>query len=102
MIFKTTDVDKKGEHNYGTGYNDNSYNKMIGRAWKTAGCNPQEDAEQEWAANDRYGLGCDWARKVTARARRGVVCKTGEQHDNAGVAAQGHSASTERAKYRTL
>ena len=45
---------------------------------------------------------CDWARKIIGRARRGVVCKEGEQRDDAAAATQGHSANTERAKYRAM
>ena len=94
---------KTEEASYGTGCADSGvYSKMIERAWKIADLNPQEDADKETAANDRHGLGCDWARKVTDRARRGVVCKIGEERDNAGACAQGHNANTERAKYRTL
>jgi hypothetical protein len=97
VVFKT------GEESYGKSYDDSSaYGKLIKRAWKTADVNPQEDAEKEWATNDKKGVGCDWARKVTGRARRGVVCKKGEQRDDMGTAAQGHSASTERTSYRAL
>jgi hypothetical protein len=97
VVFKT------GEESYGKSYDDSSaYGKLIKRAWKTADVNPQEDAEKEWATNDKNGFGCDWTRKVTGRARRGVVCKKGEQRDNMGTAAQGHSASTERTSYRAL
>jgi len=98
VIFKT---DKK---HYGTGFNVHAYSDMIERAWKTAGCNPQDDANKEPKKGKKNvaGFGSGWARKVTGLARRGVHCKAGEQHDNAGAAAQGHSASTERAEYRTL
>ena len=88
---------------YGKSYdNSGAYGKLVKRAWKVAGVNPQEDAAKEWASNDRHGLGCGWARTITGRARRGVVCREGEQRDDAAAAAQGHSATTERASYRAL
>ena len=97
VIFKTENK------SYGTSYdNSGAHGKLVARAWKVARCNPQDDADKEWANNDKHGLGCDWARKVTGRARRGVVCKEGEQCDDVAAAAQGHSATTERASYRAL
>jgi len=96
-------VFKHEQESYGTPYSESkSYAKMVKRAWKVVGVNPQEDAAKEWASNDRHGLGCGWARTITGRARRGVVCREGEQRDDAAAAAQGHSAATERASYRAL
>jgi hypothetical protein len=94
---------KQENDGYGKSYdNSGAYGKLVKRAWKVAGVNPQEDAAKEWASNDRHGLGCGWARTITGRARRGVVCREGEQRDDAAAAAQGHSATTERASYRAL
>eukprot|EP01043_Picozoa_sp_COSAG02_P081799 COSAG02_NODE_20172_length_845_cov_1.286863_2_plen_113_part_00 len=96
-------VFKHEQESYGTPYSEsNSYGKMVKRAWKVAGVNPQEDANKEWAQEDKHGLGCDYARKVIGRARRGVVCKDGEQRDDVAAATQGHSVRTERAKYRAM
>ena len=99
VMFKTESA------SYGTDFNVHAYSDMIKRAWKTAGCNPQDDADKEpkkEGEKNAAGFGCGWARKVICFARRGVHDNAGEQHDNAGAAAQGHSASTERAEYRTL
>jgi hypothetical protein len=101
---------KQEQQSYGAGYNDsgddyqsnNAYQKLVARAWKVAGINSQEDADKEWLVSDRHGKGCDWARKVTGRARRGVVCKEGERHDDSAASAQGHAPTTERASYRAL
>ena len=73
---------KQEKQSYGTSYDGNAYQKMVARAWKVADVNPQEDAAKERQDNDRHGKGCDWARNVIGRARRGVVCQEGEQHDN--------------------
>lgn len=85
---------------YGQAFdNENDdFGKMVNRAWAMAKVNPQDDAKHENA----HGRGCDWARVVTARARRGVVCKEGEESDNAAAAAQGHTPATERNHYRSL
>ena len=107
VIFKTEN------ESYGKGFDDSSaYGKAVTRAWvnkkgqsKLGDINPQYDADKEWIKEGEKkvaGLGCGWARTVTGRARRGVVCKEGEQRDDAAAAAQGHSATTERASYRAL
>ena len=88
---------------YGACYGDGGpYGKLIKRAFDTADMDPQQDADKEWAPNDRRGLGCDWARKVVGRARRGVVCQDGEKHDDAAAATQGHAPATERSSYRAV
>eukprot|EP01050_Picozoa_sp_SAG11_P023788 SAG11_NODE_4889_length_1732_cov_8.502143_1_plen_155_part_00 len=88
---------------YGACYDDGGpYGKMIKRAFDTADMNPQQDADKEWARNDRRGMGCDWARKVVGRARRGVVCQDGEKHDDAAAATQGHAPATERSSYQAV
>ena len=110
VSFKITDVDRMTKtSNYGESFCDNSYTSLVKRAWvnkkgvpKLGGVNPHDDALKEWEATDRHGFGCGWARTVTGRARRGVMDKDGEQRDDAAAAAQGHSASTERASYRAM
>jgi hypothetical protein len=111
VSFKITVVDRVTKvSNYGECFGDNSYTSLVKRAWVNkngepklgGGVNPHDDALKEWEATDRHGFGCGWARTVTGRARRGVVDQDGEQRDNAGSVAQGHSASTERAAYRAM
>ena len=103
-------VFKHEQVSYGKPYNESgAYGKIVKRAWVNdkgvpmlGDVNPQEDANKEWAQEDKHGLGCDWARKVTGRAHRGVVCKEGEKRDDAAAVTQGHSAATERASYRAV
>ena len=92
VIFKTA-----WQKTYGQAFTNKSddYGSMVNRAWTMAKVNPHEDAKTK-------GRGCDWARAVTGRARRGVVCKEGEKADNAAATAQGHAPATERDHYRSI
>ena len=86
---------------YGKQFNEDSYGKLLPRAWKRMGHDPEQDTKSELTRTDK-GHGCDWARKVVGRARRGVVCKEGETADKAGAATQGHAPATERESYRSI
>ena len=81
---------------------------LLKRTWtgpaarEFAAPDPQADAADEENPKDRHGYGCDWARKVVSRARRGVIYADDAARSRSGAAGQGHSDETERQQYRTV
>jgi hypothetical protein len=69
-------VEKKS---YGQPFAGRAYGKLLQRTWtgpdskQLAAPDPHADAVEEENPADRHGYGCNWARKVVSRARRGVI-----------------------------
>ena len=75
VIFKTENK------SYGTSYdNSGAHGKLVARAWKVARCNPQDDADKEWANNDKpqwgthMGLGNAQQGEVRWMREEGIPC----------------------------
>ena len=96
------------QKSYGTPFSGNAYGKLLKRTWtgpdskQLAAPNPHEHAVDEENPKDRHGYGCDWARKVVSRARRGVIYADHAAADRTAAEDQGHSDETERLQYRTV
>lgn len=96
------------EKNYGQPFDGRAYGKLLERTWTgptargLGAPDPHAHARIEPNAKDRHGYGCDWARKVCGRARRGVLEAAAEARAAEGAARQGHTAQTERGQYRTV
>eukprot|EP01050_Picozoa_sp_SAG11_P007340 SAG11_NODE_609_length_8224_cov_5.446154_5_plen_619_part_00 len=96
------------QKSYGTPFIGKDYGKLLKRTWtgpaarEFAAPDPQADATGEENPKDRHGYGCDWARKVVSRARRGVIYADDAARSRSGAAGQGHSDETERQQYRTV
>ena len=96
------------QKSYGQPFSGSAYGKLLNRTWtgpdakELAAPDPHADAKPEENPKDRHGYGCDWARKVVSRARRGVIYADQAAADQTAAAAQGHSDETERLQYRTV